>query len=88
MSIHKKSLPTMKNLYYQMMEDKWSTMISTATHYKKITEMLNPIKKLTRFSYEDQFLKNGNIKVTMALIRNSGLVKVPIIKKNGLRRLM
>ena len=22
------SLPTMKNLYYQMMEDKWSTMIS------------------------------------------------------------
>lgn len=61
MSIHKKSLPTMKNLYYQMMEDKWSTMISNLnlqqhTMKKKITEMLNSLKKLIRLSYEDQFL--------------------------------
>lgn len=28
----------------------------SATHYKKNTEMLNSLKKLIRFSYEDQFL--------------------------------
>jgi len=53
----------MKNFYYQMMEDKWNTMIS----FNLLTSFSNTIKKLTNLrspKEKNRFDKNA-ISVTL-----------------------